>query len=230
MKFSKRYVSNIPLLALVAANAVPLWGVLFLHWNAFYILLLYWAENIAVGFYSILKIAFLKVPRPIDPLGKLFIIPFFVVQFGGFVAGHGFFILFLFKKVKEPSIQGNEWPCFLVFIQLLLGVIKQAYSIIPADMKYALAALFVSHGISFIYNYLLKGEFALSKAERLMGEPYVRVAIMHFALLAGGFLSASIGQPIGILLILVVFKIIIDVKLHLREHRRKQRPRSAGQM
>lgn len=229
MKFSKKYLSNIPLLALIVANTIPLWGVLFLGWDAFYILLLYWAENIAVGFYNILKIAFLKVPRPIDHLGKLFIIPFFVVHFGGFMAGHGFFILFLFKKIKEPSIQGNEWPCFLVFIQLLLGVIKQAYSIIPADMKYALAALFASHGISFIYNYLLKREFALSKAERLMGEPYVRVAIMHFALLAGGFLSASIGQPIGILLILVVFKIIIDAKLHLREHRKKQRSQSAKQ-
>lgn len=223
MKFSKKYPSNIPLLALIVANTIPLWGVLYLSWDAFYILLLYWAENIAVGFYNILKIAFLKVPRPIDHLGKLFIIPFFVVHFGGFMAGHGVFILLLFKKTEGPSIQGNEWPCFFVFIQLLLGAIKQAYSIIPANMKYALAALFVSHGISFVYNYLLKREYAISKAESLMGEPYIRVVIMHIAILAGGLLSASIGQPIGVLLVLVFLKIIIDAKLHLREHRKKRK-------
>jgi hypothetical protein len=227
MKLLNRYMTNIPLLALVAANVVPLWGVVFLGWDAFYILLLYWAENIAVGFYNILKIAFLKVPRPIDHLGKLFIIPFFVVHYGGFMAGHGLFLLFLFKKTDGQFIQGNDWPCFLVFIQLLLGVLKQAYSIIPANMKYALAALFVSHGISFIYNYLLKGEFAVSKADRLMGQPYARVVVMHIALLAGGFLTVAIGQPIGVLLVLVVLKMIIDVKLHLREHREKRRPQSA---
>ena len=33
MKFSKKYLSNIALLALVAANAIPLWGVLFLDWD-----------------------------------------------------------------------------------------------------------------------------------------------------------------------------------------------------
>jgi hypothetical protein len=73
MRFLKKYWSDIPLLTLVAANTVPLWGVLFLGWDAFYIVLLYWAENLAVGFYNILKIAFVKVPHPVEHLGKLFL-------------------------------------------------------------------------------------------------------------------------------------------------------------
>ena len=230
MKLLNRYVTNISLIALVVANVIPLWCVLYLGWDAFYILLLYWSENLVVGFYGILKIAFAKAPNPAAHLSKIFIIPFFTIHYGGFMAGHGLFLLSLFKKTDGPFIQGNNWPCFLVFVQLLVNVIRRAYLIIPANMKYALAALFISHGISFIYNYLLKGEFAVSKADRLMGQPYARVVVMHVALLAGGFLSVAIGQPIGVLLVLVVLKIIIDVKLHLREHRRKQRSQSTGQM
>ncbi|MHC4260618.1 MAG: DUF6498-containing protein [Planctomycetota bacterium] len=230
MKLLNRYITNIPLLALVVANVIPLWGVLYLGWDAFYILLLYWSENLVIGFYGILKIAFAKAPNLAAHLSKIFIIPFFIIHYGGFMAGHGLFVLSLFKKTNGQFIQGNEWPCFLVFVQLLLNVIRQAYLIIPANMKYALAALFISHGISFIYNYLLKGEFAVSKADRLMGQPYARVVVMHIALLAGGFLSVAIGQPIGVLLVLVVLKIIIDVKLHLREHRKKQKPQSVGQI
>lgn len=167
----------------MVANAVPLWGVLFLDWDAFYIVLLYWAENIAVGFYWILKIALDKAPSLAARLGRLLFIPFIAFHYGGFMAVHGFFILVLFKKSDGQFTQGNEWPCLLIFIQLLVNVIKEAYGLIPANMKYALAALFISHGISFVYNYLLKREFANSASRPLMAEPmahpYIRLVVMH---------------------------------------------------
>ena len=124
MKLPKKYLSNIPLLALTAANVVPLFGAIFWGWEAFNIVLLYWAENLAVGFYNILKIAFAKVPHPSAHLGKLFLIPFFTVHYGGFTAVHGVFVLALFKK-EEPSFSsGESWPCFLVFVQMLINVIR----------------------------------------------------------------------------------------------------------
>ena len=229
MKFLKRYVSNIPLLALVVANAVPLWGVLFLGWDAFYIVLLYWAENIAVGFYGILKIALDKAPNLTAHLGRLLFIPFLAFHYGAFMGVHGFFILVLFKKSDGQFIQGNEWPCFLVFIQLLVNVIKEAYALMPANMKYALAALFVSHGISFIYNYLLKKGFASIASRPLMAEPYVRLVVMHITIIAGGIFATAIGEPTVILLGLVFLKIVLEVKLYLREHRKKQKSKSAKQ-
>ena len=83
-------VGRLPLISLLAANAVPLVGVLFFWWDAFGIVLLYWSENVAVGFYNILKIAFVKVKEPKEHLGKLFMIPFFMVHFGGFTGWSGF--------------------------------------------------------------------------------------------------------------------------------------------
>lgn len=216
----------------MAANMLPLWGVCFLKWDAFYIILLYWSENLAIGFYNILKIAAAKVEHPVEHLGKLFLIPFFVVHYGGFMAVHGFFVLAFAKMAEGPSVAsppigGKPWPCFFVFLQLLINVIRQMLLIIPPQMKLAILALFISHGVSFVYNYLLKGEYATAKPGELMGKPYSRVVVLHIALLAGGFLVLTIGSPVPLLIVLVIGKTILDVKMHLREHRKAKSPMEA---
>lgn len=224
MQFKKEYLTDISLISLVSANLIPFFGVLYLGWEAFHIVLLYWSENIVVGFYNILKMTFARVDKPAEHLGKLFLIPFFAVHYGGFCAVHGLFVIMLFGKGQsgfEP-VQGEPWPCFFVFLQMLLNVIRQIYSIMPAAMQYAMVALFVSHGISFVYNYLIKGEFAKIKTDRLMGSPYGRIVIMHLAVLFGAFLTMSLGSPIGILIILVGLKTFLDVIFHLRQHEKHQ--------
>ena len=54
-----------------------------------------------------------------------------------------------------------------------------------------------------------------------MGAPYARVVVMPVAIIAGGFLTMVFGSPAALLFVLVVLKTIIDVELHLREHRAK---------
>jgi hypothetical protein len=222
LKYNKEYLTNIPLVALVAANLIPLWGVIVWRWDAFNIVLLYWSENIVVGFYNILKMAFAKVSKPVENLGKLFMIPFFAIHYGGFCAIHGFFVLMLFSKGDVDFMDNISWPCFFVFLQMLLNVIRHAYSIMPEAMRYAMGALFVSHGVSFVYNYLMKGEYARVKPDRLMGSPYARIVIMHIAVLFGAFLTMALGSPVGILIILVGLKTYLDVIFHLRQHKKHQ--------
>lgn len=136
------------------------------------------------------------------------------------MGGHGVFVLAMFGKDKGGFIEGEAWPCFLVFIQLLIDVIKQIYLMIPIEMKFAILALFASHGVSFVYNYLLKGEFATAKRKDLMGSPYPRMVVMHIAIILGGIFSAMMGSPVGILLALVILKTVFDIKLHLKERRK----------
>lgn len=221
----KDVFTNIPLVALLAANAIPLAGVLFLGWDAFAIVLLYWAENLAIGFYNVLKIAFTEAPYPAMHMGKLFAIPFFMIHYGGFMAVHGIFVLALFKQGPDDVFpSGNTWPCFLVFLQLLFNVISSLLSILPPNMLYAIGALFISHGVSFGYNYLYKGEYRKKTVKNLMSEPYARIVVMHIAIIAGGFLTMSMGSPVGVLVMLVILKTVFDIKLHLREHREKVKP------
>jgi hypothetical protein len=216
-----KFTKNYPLVCLVAANMVPLYGVAFAGWDAFSIVLLYWAENLIIGFFNILKIAFVKMKNPVEHLGKLFVIPFFMVHYGGFCAVHGLFILFLFgKKPEMLSPAGNHLPCFLIFLELLFNVVRQLFSIMPAAFILAAAALFVSHGISFVSNYLMKDEYLHANSQQLMGSPYGRIMVMHIAIIAGAFLTMAVGSPIAILIVLVLLKTVIDITLHLRERKK----------
>jgi hypothetical protein len=223
----QKNLSNIPLLALLVANALPVIGVLFFGWDAFAIVLLYWSENIVLGFYNVLKMAFVKVPEPGANLAKLFMIPFFIIHYGGFTAGHGVFVLAFFSQSAgmgdfNPFPGGETWPCFLVFVQLLFNVIGQAILMLPPNMLFAVAGLFVSHGISFGYNYFYKDERSHTSLKKLMSQPYARIVVLHIAIIFGGFLTMALGSPVGVLLILVLLKTGIDVKLHLRERCKNQ--------
>lgn len=44
-------------LALIAANLIPLAGVLFLKWNLGEVMVLYWAESAVIGFWNVIKLA-----------------------------------------------------------------------------------------------------------------------------------------------------------------------------
>lgn len=209
------------MLALVVANLVPLVGVLLLDWDARVIVLLYWTENIILGAYNVLKMALLKVESPALNLGKIFAIPFFCLHFGGFCAVHGLFLLLLLKVGGEPKslFPGDPWPCHFVFLQLLFGVIAQLWREHPAGMQWPVLCLFVSHGISFVHNYLLKKEYASLTLRQLMGQPYKRIVILHVAIIAGGALIMALGSPRPLLSILVFLKIWLDIYLHVKEHK-----------
>ena len=64
MKKNKLKIT-ISLASLLGANIVPLIGVLFFNWDAGVVVLLYWLENVVIGFYNILRIVFLRVENPV---------------------------------------------------------------------------------------------------------------------------------------------------------------------
>jgi len=43
--------------SLILSNLIPLIGVLFFGWDVSTILILYWSENVIIGFYNIFKMA-----------------------------------------------------------------------------------------------------------------------------------------------------------------------------
>jgi hypothetical protein len=79
-------------LALIAANLVPLAGVLFFGWDLAGVLVLFWAESAVIGFYTALKMAV------VGKLAALLAVPFFIGHFGGFMAGHFLFIYAFFVR------------------------------------------------------------------------------------------------------------------------------------
>ena len=53
---------------------------------------------------------------------------------------------------------------------------------------------------------------------------YGRVVVLHVTIVAGAGLVGAFGTPFAALVLLVGLKTVIDLVLHLREHRRRRRP------
>ena len=113
----------------------------------------------------------------------------------------------------------EPWPLFLVFPQLLVNVVRQVLEYAPPEWLFAFAALYVSHGVSFVVNFLFGRERDELSLKQLMSAPYGRIVLLHIAILLGGFAMMSLGQPVAMLAVLVLLKLGLDVGLHLREHR-----------
>ena len=146
---------------LILANLIPLVGVLLLDWNVLEILLLYWTESVVIGLINVLRMASCQTDNILAGLGrftkgkkipadlqqnmppgalrafKFFIIPFFILHYGGFCYGHlmavtGFFSTAGFQGGARASLaQVWQW-----------------------DFWIAVAAIGLSHLFSFFNNYI----------------------------------------------------------------------------
>ncbi len=217
------------IVALVVANAIPLFGVLFLGWNVWTILTIYWLENGVVGFFNVLKMSKAAGTdpvgsgmtatvngRPIAGSAKAVLIPFFVVHYGIFWLVHGIFILTLpmfvafggggFFDGGAPSDGGA-------------GIMSD-----PGAIAFVLIGLFISHGISYQLNYIGRGEYLRTSVARQMVAPYGRLVILHVTIILGGMAIAFTGAPAAAVLVLVLLKTALDLGLHLAEHREPATP------
>lgn len=193
-------------LMLVVVNLLPLAGVLFFGWSVYEILLLFWAENLIIGFYTVAR--FISLYRRNGDGRVLFLIPFFCVHYGIFTLVHGIFVLALFRP--EDHVSG----------QAAMG------------MGIPLLALLISHGASYVMNFLGNREYQGMTGQKVMTAPYRRVVVLHLTIIVGGMLVTALGEPVLALVLLVALKIVIDVITHNSEHKRKreaeQRERETG--
>jgi len=189
--------------ALILSNCIPIVGVLFWQWRVVDLLLLYWSESAIIGFFNVLKMLFTPEPKgtgissPLLWLGKLFFMSFFTIHYGLFMAAHASFLLLIANsfEVKEAS---NLLP---LFIPILPGIIS----------------LFISHGYSFVTNFLPKREQANKDLGFLLFAPYDRILIMQVTIIIGAIVTMIFGQQIYILLIFIGVKMQTDLSAHLRQ-------------
>lgn len=183
-------------LALICANTIPLIGVLILQWNVGEIMLLFWAESAVIGFYNLLKMA------RIGQWATLFYGPFFIGHYGGFMAVH---LLFIYGFFSNNLGSGTDIDTTRLFADFL-------------TLSPALIAFVISHGVSYYSNFLGRGEYLGREIAAQMGQPYKRIIIMHITIIFGGFLAMMFESALPALLLLILMKIMADLRGHLREH------------
>ena len=215
IKFDYRSFTRPSVIILILANLPPLYGVIFLGWKAYAILLVFWLENVIIGIFNILKMLVVPTQGLAQGVSKVFLIPFFCVHYGMFTFVHGVFVIVLFGGIfnQEP---GN------------LSVSGVWQTIQGLQVGWSVIVLFLSHAISFGVNFIGKGEYKTSKLGDLMSQPYGRVVVLHLTILIGGFLVMAVGAPVVGLILLLVLKTAIDIKAHLKQHNRQVVPIKQG--
>jgi hypothetical protein len=181
-------------LALLAANLVPLAGVLLWGWKLHEVIVLFWAESAVIGFYTLLKMAV---------VGKwlaIFAGVFFAGHFGGFMSIH---FLFIYEMFVRPL---HAWEREPAAYEALMRLFTPLWP--------ALLALFLSHGFSFGLNFLAQDEYRGATISGLMVAPYRRVILMQLTLIFGGWLVMALHNPLPALALLIVLKVVTDLRAH----------------
>jgi len=195
--------------SLVLANFVPVAGVLFLGWDIGTLMFLFWCENAVMGVYNVLRMLACQPRSVVEWIVKIPVVPFFCVHYGIFCFVHGMFVVAMFmrdgstEELGEPDLPAHLW----MMLQ-------------DPSFALAVAGLVVSHGISFVTNFLRRGEYLTAVPKDLMMRPYGRVVALHLTLLFGGYLSLQMESPIGALLFLTLTKIALDLYAHWSERQK----------
>ena len=137
---------------------------------------------------------------------------FFGMHYGTFWTVHGVFVwtfLPLFAQSRGVGLDDTRRG-----LESTVSLGPDAGAVVLGAIVLAL-----SHGASFLFNYIGRGEYLRMTVARQMGAPYGRVVALHLAILGGGFVGFALGTPIGALVILVLLKTALDAGFHLGEHR-----------
>ena len=211
----KTIISSI---SIIVVNLVPLFGAIFLGWDLTTLLIIYWSENIAIGFWNIFKL--LKAPRVNDKNNKYHIsfedmtkeeidrvnnssnlagiklsyTLFFMVHYSLFTFVHGFFIFSTFLQATTN------------FLLYLPGII------------FTFILIFLSHGFSYLLNFIGKREYEETSLTELMIKPYKRIFITHFVVILVSIALQELNDTFLPALILIIIKTIGDLIFHIIEH------------
>lgn len=125
----------------------------------------------------------------VNAASKALMIPFFMVHYGMFTFVHGIFLFTMFFTKSTFYINHDFMPILIFFI-----------------------ATIISHGVSFLTNFLRTKEYERKSTTQYMFSPYPRVMVMHFVIMFGALFFGNV------IVLFVLLKTILDIFLHLGSH------------
>lgn len=198
----KKYITS-QNLSLLLINLIPLYGVLFLGWQAIIIILFYVAETVMVGVLHVFKMSALYILNHNNPaalsvdrsansgVNGLGLIPFFIFHFGFFV--------FVQMMVFGGFTDQNLFDSF--------GLLFNGYN------KYAMAAIFITKLTILISELFWDPEADTKLPDDVFFEPYPRIFVQQFMVILGGWFAIFSKGVLGYLIILVLCKTFLDLSI-----------------
>jgi Family of unknown function (DUF6498) len=219
-------VSRSALVALVIANAFVAFQTFRHEWGYYEVMLIYWLEVVILGFYNVLRMLVVGVVgaaplgawaarwvdlgSTLNRLGLTAIgVGFFLVKFGTFAFTIGLFVLLL--------------PAFLAVEGDGSGAgFHRALMAAGPGLLLAGGVLGLSHGVSFVRNFLAGREYDRIDVVSLAFWPYLRMFLFAVTLLVGLAIAGvlpGVGRHAAFAGVMVLLKLGVDAMSHVFEHR-----------
>lgn len=188
------------LLLIVVLNLIPVAGVAFLGWDAAYILLLYWAENLVMGGIALIRILTARGeargPHASGLGGRIGLGCFFIVHYGIFCLGHGVFAAAIASSLT-PTGGDDLW----------------ARTFGDRGFQIALLATAVLQIIALVRDWWMTGRWKDSSPGLEMFRPYGRIVVLHVTIILGAWGLAVLDAPTAAVLILCLLKLGLELVL-----------------
>ncbi len=179
---------NISKYILIIANIFPVFAVVFLDWNVFELIFIYYSETLIFLVLSFIKVFYLDIPLQSKIRSTLtYSLGLFV-----FIAFEGAVIsLFYFGEIKDnhPGAEISE-------------VFKLIFN---SSYFYGLAIFTVSHLYAFIVDFIKKKQYEGKAVMDIVKPPFIQVWIILMIAFAGMALS-DYADSVYVLIIFILLK------------------------
>ena len=201
---------------LVAVNLVPLFGALFLGWNSWQLLFLYWAETIIIAFFGLVRFGAASIHSAVrqnlrDLALAVFFLLFMTVFFLGFLLIIGGI---LFANMYVHSGFSADYNPFWPGRFTGPGAVSFSFRTFFRSPLLGIAGFFVGQLYYLIRDFLIPARYRRADVIPFLTEPLKRIVIMHLATLTGGWFIARYlggGTPNSVFLIWIGLKVFLDL-------------------
>lgn len=194
---------------IVAANAIPVAGVLLFGWQALPLLVFYWIENVVVGAINAVKIFIASITKDAaHRIAGVALVPFFVLHYGLFCFVHGVFV-FAMVRLSDAIYAGAEPPAD--GFNLIGGVLGMLEA--NTELFWSVVALVIVQVGAFAVFWVGGRRWREVEPIRQMFEPYGRIFVMHLTIFIATIPVLLLGQPMFAVLVLALLKSGLELGL-----------------
>ena len=195
------------LVALLIADLVPVFAVVFLHWKVFPIVLLFWADSVFIQCSGFVKLLFAKWDLQTNSSSPIAGISVFCVIF----LGRNLFFLFMLIDLFGDSQAHSALHQLNTVAGFFAGIIGIAIDAAQRDhLIWAIVAAAVSRGLS-LAGYFGKGEYLRSDPGAIIGGLFLRDLLTFTALVAAMLVVEKLDSQVVLLLMLLGFRLTLDL-------------------
>ena len=198
------------------ANLLPVSGVIFFHWNAYFIIGAYFLESVVIGVVNVVKLYYSsRFSKSTDEYsGKgYFLILFFMLHYGFFVFVQITMLSgILSNSGSDFNYHSNHFfPNFYDFFSACF----------QSGGKLLLLSLALTHLYDLIIRFIRSKRYLDVSPSKQMIEPYMRIFVQQFLVILGSVAILIFNSGLILVILLVLFTMIADIIIYNPEINKK---------